>query len=51
MEEEVFQLHVAIPTYATCPMSPYKAKQSITSPKCLLVVLVINTHNICFGKE
>ena len=28
MGEEVFQLHVAIPTYATCPMSLYKTRQT-----------------------
>ena len=27
MKEEVFQLHVAIPTYATGPMSLYKARK------------------------
>ena len=31
MGEEVFQLHVAAPTYATCPKSIYKARQE-TSP-------------------
>ena len=31
MGEEVFQLHVATPTYATYPLSLYKARQETTS--------------------
>ena len=31
MGEEVFQLHVATPTYATRPLSLYKARQETKS--------------------
>ena len=29
MREEIFQLHVATPTYATCPMSLYKTRDKL----------------------
>ena len=43
MKEEVFQLHVATPTYATHPVSLYKARQDTgpSFPASLLVCVEV----------